>query len=380
MLQLSPPQLIQSIKKQAYILVVDDDDINRELLTHLLEDTYTVINADGGQHAIDLLSKRTFDLVLLDVMMPQINGLDVLRYIREHPALEEVPVILISAMSHERDVVNGLQSGANDYITKPMDMGVVLARVKTQLMIKQLLDERKQTIQQLESNDRFRSQVFRIASHDLKSPLGNISMAVHLLRSEIEDNPNANRMLNTITMTIESMQGVITNFLDMVEIQSGKLALKHEPIELHLVIMNVLMLHEYAGERKQIKLTFGNSQGQVSGDSQRLIQSVSNLVSNAIKYSPPGTEVKVWSERHGDHWRVLVKDQGPGIPPDERSQLFQEFVRLSPRPTGGETSTGIGLWIVSHLMGIQGGTVGADFPDEGGSVFWVELPAYRDID
>jgi len=378
MIQLTIPEMPKTNKEQPHILVVDDDDINRELLTHLLHDTYAVVNADGGQHAIELLQQQPFDLVLLDVMMPQVNGLDVLKFIREHPDLSETPVILISAMSHERDVINGLQSGANDYITKPMDMGVVLARVKTQLMIKQLMDERKQTINQLELNDRFRSQLFRIASHDLKSPLGNIRMGVHLLRNEVSDNPNANQVLDTISMTVENMQGVIKNFLDMVEIQSGKLELERAPIELHMTIMNVLMLHEYAANRKNIQLVFEDTTGCVIGDSQRLVQAVSNLVSNAIKYSPHNRTITIWTEAHGDKWRMLVKDEGPGIPEAERSRLFQEFARLSPRPTGGESSTGIGLWIVNHLMEMLDGSAGAMFPETGGSIFWVELPACMD--
>lgn len=375
MLELRSPKTMHMIDKNRRILIVDDDHINRELLSHLLREYYQVDMAAGGQEAIDRLLDEHFDLVLLDVMMPVVDGLKVLKTIRSHHELDDMPIILVSAMSDEQDIVAGLQSGANDYITKPMDIGVVLARVKTQLTIKDLLDERKKTIEDLELADKIRSQLFRIASHDLKSPLGNIRMAVHLLRSEFGENDNVMKILDTITLTADNMRDVITNFLEMVEIQSGKVTVKSESVDLHSVIMNVLTQHEYTASQKDIKLNFGDTSGCVDGDTQRVVQIVANLVSNAVKYSPYEHTVTVWTEAHNDFWRVLVADEGPGIPENERHLLFQEFSRLSTRPTGGESSTGIGLWIVNHLVEVQGGQVGVDFPDSGGSVFWVELPA-----
>jgi len=380
MLELRSPKIMPVTDKNRRILIVDDDHINRELLSHLLLEYYQVDVAASGQEAIDKLKSEIYDLVLLDVMMPIVNGLQVLKSIRAYEELDDMPVILVSAMSDEHDIVTGLQLGANDYITKPMDIGVVLARVKTQLTIKHLLDERKKTIEELELADKIRSQLFRIASHDLKNPLGNIRMAVHLLRGEMADNPNVLQILNTISLTTDNMRDVITNFLDMVEIQSGKINVKNDAVDLRSVIMNVLSQNEYTSAQKNIELKFGETSGCVMGDAQRVVQIVTNLVSNAIKYSPHHTKIQVWTEMRGDRWRVSVADEGPGIPEEERHLLFQEFSRLSPRPTGGESSTGIGLWIVNHLVEAQDGQAGVDFPEAGGSIFWIELPACSLVD
>ncbi|MEP7290138.1 MAG: ATP-binding protein, partial [Chloroflexota bacterium] len=114
---------------------------------------------------------------------------------------------------------------------------------------------------------------------------------------------------------------------------------------------------------------------QVMADQRLLRQVVGNLVSNAIKFSPPGTQTCLWADVVNDRVRIYVADGGPGIPPEERGKLFTMFSKLSTRPTGGETSTGLGLWIVKELIQLQGGRVGIDQPADGGSAFWVELPA-----
>ena len=286
-----------------------------------------------------------------------------------------MPVILISAMANTRDVVNGLRLGANDYITKPVDVSVVIARVKTQLTVKRLLDERKQTIIELEKAENLRAQLFRIASHDLKTPLNNISMAEHLLRKTITASKDTNQMLDTIKLTIESMSGIITNFLDMVELQAGHIDMKLKPIDLTDVAYNVLTQYEIGADKKNIKLKMGEVKGWVTADAARLVQVVSNLVSNAIKYSPKDTKIDVYAETKNGLGYLYVKDQGPGIPETEREQLFTEFGKLSSTPTGGESSTGLGLWIVKHLTTLQHGTVGVEFPEGGGATFWVALPS-----
>lgn len=357
-----------------HLLVVDDDRINRELLMHLFERDYRISTAMGGREALEVLKESDIDLVMLDIMMPNMSGLEVLGEIRDNPKTRDLPVILISAMANTRDVVNGLRLGANDYITKPVDVSVVIARVKTQLTVKRLLDERQATIIDLEKAETLRSQLFRIASHDLKTPLNNIRMAEHLLRKIIPEEKDSEQILDTIRLTVESMSGIITNFLDMVELQTGKINIKLKPIEMKDVVYNVLTQYEIAADKKKIKLNMGDVEGWVVADAARLVQVVSNLVSNAIKYSPHDTEIKVFTETKNGMGYIHVRDQGPGIPESDRDQMFTEFSRLTPQPTGGEPSTGLGLWIVKHLMDAQRGTVGVEFPDAGGSNFWVAAP------
>jgi two-component system, sensor histidine kinase and response regulator len=355
------------------ILIVEDDFIVRRMLADILSLQYEIDDIGDAEKLIPILHQGNYDLLLLDVRLPKVNGFDILREIRADNRLLDLPVVLISGKADASDVIEGLAAGANDFIPKPIETRVLQARIGTHLKLKQLQDERKRYISHLEEAERIRSQFARIASHDIKSPLNNLRMAEQLLREEVPANNRVEQLLNTVSTSLDMMEDVISAFLDMVAIQSQNLNLKKESILLRDVINRVVMQYEIAAEKKGILLKVNSTQGKVIGDSARMIQIAGNLLSNAIKYSPPNSEVHISTEQHGERIRLRVADKGKGVPEAERHLLFKEFSRLSTRPTAGEGSTGLGLWIVKHLMEMQGGDAGADFPKEGGSVFWVEM-------
>jgi signal transduction histidine kinase len=357
------------------LLVVEDDPPSRRYLELLLRHQYTVDSAGDGEKAFEQLAHREYDMILLDIMLPGLSGLQILERLQEQPATADIPVILVSARNSPKDIAQGLRLGASDYVTKPIEQEILLARIKTHLKIKQLADEKKRTIQHLEEARRLNGQLSRIASHDLKNPLHNIQIAGHLLRDEINDNERAVRLLKGIDTNLTTMQSVIRDFMDLIALQTGTIKFHLETVWLWEVVMNVATQYEVMAERKDITLEINDVDGEVIADSMRLEQVVTNLLSNAIKYSPFGSTVRIWTELHGDCIRLCISDEGAGVPPDERHQLFQEFARISTRPTGGEDSTGLGLWIVRHLMTHQNGSASADFPEGGGSVFRVQLPA-----
>jgi two-component system, sensor histidine kinase and response regulator len=361
--------------KQGRILIVEDDHASRELLRVMLGYNHQVQTAHNGETALKLLREQPFDLVLLDIMMAGINGLEVLRILRQDAATRDLPVILVSALSDSEVIVEGLEAGASDYIKKPIDPSVLLARVKTQLKLKHLMDEQERYIERLECAERLRLQFTQIASHDLKNPLHNISIATSLLKDELDNNPRVEQILGVLDVTVENMNHIIEDFLDVVAIQSNTISFKSGILNLVDIINNVATQYEIAAEEKNIRLEIGCHDGQVMADSARMVQIVSNLVSNALKYSPLGSTIRLWTEHSADMVRLCVQDEGPGIPEGERDKLFTEFGKLSTRPTANEPRTGLGLWIVKHLMQKQGGKIGTTFPKEGGSVFWLELPA-----
>jgi len=162
----------------------------------------------------------------------------------------------------------------------------------------------------------------------------------------------------------------------MMEVQTGKLELTIKPVNLRDVQTNVVNQYRFAAKKKNISLELGATDGWVLADPQRLVQALANLVSNAIKFSLNDSKVTISSARRKGCGVIIVADDGPGIPSVERDNLFKEYGRLSTRPTGGESSSGLGLWIVKQLMYAQNGSVGAEFPENGGSRFWISLPAY----
>lgn len=144
------------------------------------------------------------------------------------------------------------------------------------------------------------------------------------------------------------------------------------------LVQTVVAQNEMNAERKSIRLRVECQDVQIWGDERMLSQALNNLVNNAIKFSPSGTETFVWTEARGNFYRISVHDQGPGIPEEDREQLFGMFSKLSNRPTGGESSTGLGLWIVRQLIDLHGGDCGMDTPDDGGSIFWMEVLVAND--
>jgi len=359
--------------KPTTILIVDDEPMNITILEDLFSRYYRTLSATRGADALAIIARESIDLVLLDIMMPGMSGLQMLDTLRGSPETIDLPVILVSARTEERDIVQGLNIGANDYIVKPFKMAEMLARARTQIAIKHLQDERKRTIEELQRLNDVKDHFFRIASHDLKGPLGNLRLAVYLIRSSITDFESL-ELLDNADMSINTMQNVIAEFLDSATIQSGALNLKVIPLDVTKAVSEQVRQYSMFAAKKAITLNTVQVHGTIAADSGRFSQALGNLISNAIKYSPHNSEVTIWTDHLGDNLRVCVADQGPGVPEAERARLFTQFGKLSARPTDGESSTGLGLWITKVLINMQHGEVGVHSPPEGGSIFWIEMP------
>jgi signal transduction histidine kinase len=254
---------------------------------------------------------------------------------------------------------------------------VALARVRTQIVLKKLQDERKQTILELKAVQEMKDRLLRMASHDLKGPLMNVRMASALMEDAVACIPDGESLLGSIDQSVDAMQNVIKDFLDTAALQTGVLDLHCSTIALDKMIGEIVGENRVNAMRKNIAVDVRNTDTTIYGDAARFRQSLGNLVSNAIKYSPSDTTVTIWTENHDDNVLIFVADQGPGIPANEQDKLFTQFGKLSPRPTGGESSTGLGLWIVKHLITLQNGSVGYERPAEGGSVFWIQMPTHE---
>ena len=357
------------------ILAVDDEPNNLKLLARLLGQQYHVITLGDGASALAHIAREQPDLILLDIMMPDMNGLEVLQHIRNNEATAHLPVILVSALADAANIATGLEMGANDYITKPIGIDITTARVHTQIRLKLFEDQQKAMIERHEEAQEMKDRFLRMVSHDLKGPLTNVRMIGALLRKSESNIPNGTTLLEILDASADTMETLITDFLDTAALQSGALKLDFAPVSMQKVIDSLMTQHSVHAEQKNIALHVEADSGMIYADPARFGQALGNLISNAIKYSPADSTVRIWTEDDGGCVRVCVADAGPGIPADERDRLFTQFGRLSTRPTGGESSTGLGLWIVKHLVTVQHGHVGVMCPPEGGSLFWIEMPA-----
>ncbi len=354
------------------ILIVDDTPANLGVLVETLGAAgYQLMVAEDGEEALAQTEQTLPDLILLDVMMPGIDGFETCRRLKARANTRDVPVLFMTALSEIADKVKAFGAGGVDYITKPIEHEEALARIRTHLALRRL---RRELQEQLTLKDRF----MRIAGHDLRNPLCLILMAAELARRQPGVPDETVRYIGNIGDSANQMRRIIDTFLDIRAAAPGETRSGvRSRVDLNLLADAVVRQHTPAAERKQITLEsrLAADLPLAHCDAGLAYQAFANFTSNALKFTSAGGHVTVATRTGSDGVRVEVSDTGPGVPETERDQLFREHARLSPRPTAGEESNGLGLAIVRHLIEAQRGTVGADFPATGGSVFWFELPA-----
>ncbi|NJO83537.1 MAG: hybrid sensor histidine kinase/response regulator [Blastochloris sp.] len=368
-----PSDVLTEAPPPPHILVVNHEDIVLVALRAILEPEYRVSAAKDLHEALDLLDRCQFDMAIVDDMMPHIDGLAVLRAVRQHPQLAHLPVSIYTTRSPWAISENGMALGADDYIIAPFNPTLVKMCVRKLVERKRLADENARLAAQLHEAQQAQVHITRIMAHELKGPLTNLRMAQFLLRDIIHDDGQVQIILDNIDLTLDGMSRVISTFLEFEELRASAVTLKPTPVQ--PVIEQAAELHVGSAMQKMIRIHVLPTDGVVQADPYLLAQVMSNLVSNAVKYGPHGSMITVGAEASDHTCTLFVADQGAGVPVNERHKLFQMFGRLSTRPTGSESSTGLGLWIVKQLIEVQRGSVGAHFPDDGGSIFRVTLPA-----
>jgi two-component system sensor histidine kinase/response regulator len=349
------------------ILIVDDTPANLGVLVETLGAAgYQLMVAEDGEEALAQTEQSQPDLILLDVMMPGIDGFETCRRFKARESMRDIPVLFMTALNEIGDKVKAFTAGGVDYITKPIEHEEALARVRTHLTLRRL---HRALEDELTLKDRF----MRIAGHDLRNPLCLILMAADMAKRHQTAGQEVTSYLDNIHESAAQMRRIIDTFL---EIRATGATGGAGRVDLGVLGHAVARQHAPAAERKRITLTtdLAPAVPLVQGDAGLAYQACTNILSNALKFTPIGGEVFLRTSVASDRVRIAVQDSGPGIPAHERALLFKENVRLSPKPTAGEETHGVGLAIVKHLIESQAGRVGFDFPQSGGSVFWFDLP------
>jgi len=366
------------------ILVVDDDRLNIRILAGILRgEGYVLAEADSGEKALGAYAKFLPDLVLLDVMMPGIDGFETCRQLKKIYGDKCAPVIFITAKNESDDVVEGLGAGGVDYLPKPFKAKEVLARIRSHLQNQMLSEQRELLVDQLSKANAAKNRFLGMAAHDLRNPLASIRGLAEFLRDGAVGQLTADQLdlINTIHGASQSMLDLVNELLDVATIESGELKLHLAPHDLAELIAKSVSLTNREAAKKKTTVVF-DPRGTVPKlvlDQAKMRQVVDNLLSNAVKYSPPGSTVTVVLHTDLPHGTcsVSVQDQGPGIPEGERHKLFKDFGRLSVQPTGGEKSTGLGLAICRKIVEAHRGTITAENLPTRGCEFRVVLPLYE---
>ncbi len=362
------------------ILVVEDDRVNARIISSILRpEGYVTSEVDSGEAALAAFPDFQPDLVLLDVVMDGISGFETCRRLKADPASANVPIIFITAKNQPEDIVAGLEAGGIDYVVKPFQPREMIARIRTHLHLRALLEHQQRLIDDLSKANAAKNHFLGIAAHDLRNPLTSIrGLSEFMLDgSSGELNEDQRAMLRSVHSATHVMLDLLNELLDISIIESGEMRLDLTPTNFADIVHDAVFLNGLTAARKQMKIScrpFKPSQALLI-DARKIRQVIDNLLSNAIKFSPPGTTITVELSEDADHQTISVQDQGPGIPPGEMSMLFTSFGKTSVKPTGGEKSTGLGLAICRKIVEAHRGSISATNRDNGGADFRVRLPA-----
>jgi two-component system, sensor histidine kinase and response regulator len=363
------------------ILVVDDDRLNiRILLTILKREGFQVEEADSGEQALVAYAQFLPDLVLLDVVMPGIDGFETCRQLNSKYGDKCAPVIFITARNASDDIVEGLEAGCVDYLPKPFKDKEVLARIRSHLQNQILREQLLRLVERLNKADASKNRLLGMAAHDLRNPLASVRGFAGFLREGVGGPlvPVQLDLVNMIHDASQSMLEVVNELLDVATIESGELKLRLERHSLADLVAKAVRFTNIQAARKKTQVEFVDPETSpvLMFDVAKMRQVIDNLLSNAIKYSPPGSTIRALIQVGPEQSSCgfSVQDQGPGIPEGERDKLFKDFSTLSTKPTAGEKSTGLGLAICRKIVEAHHGSIHVENLQSGGCEFSVSLP------
>ncbi len=363
--------LKRKIAGPARILVVDDQPANLQILGTVLGKLgYEIIPASDGPTALKRLALRPPDLILLDLLMPEMDGCEVCRRVRANPEWQDIPVIFLSAADEKDFIVRALDSGGVDYITKPFNQAELSSRVRTQLALKSARDQLKQLVED-------KDELLGILTHDLKNHLIGLQMSADLLRDRRRslDDASITRLCENISRSGGQLLDFVKEFLANAAAENGH-APKLEEVNLAAAVARAGEDFQEAARRKNLSLRvcLPGQSIPVQANHAALSHVLDNLLSNAIKFSPPNKEIIVTVRPGANFGECIIQDQGPGFTAEDKARMFHRYARLSARPTANEPSSGLGLSIARKLVQAMNGELKCDSVPGQGATFTVRLP------
>jgi CheY-like chemotaxis protein len=390
-------RIMQKPADRPSILIVDDTPTNIQLLAEVLQASYRLKVASSGKTALDIANHPGArpDLILLDIMMPEMDGYEVCRRLKQDPATRDIPVIFVTAKDDEVDEELGLRLGAVDYLTKPVKVSILLQRVSNLLEREQLRKEVETQRDLLEARVAERTLALSVAkeaaeaanraksvflanmSHELRTPMNGIIGMTELLRRRVTD-PKALDQLGKVTHSAQRLLGIINDILDISKIEAERMSLEKVDFKFGLVLENLLSLLGLKLVEKGLQ-AFTDVAPEIAGmtcqgDPLRLGQILLNLAGNAVKFTEQGSiklRVRLLEESPSDVLlRIEVEDSGIGITPEDQKRLFNAFEQADGSMTRKYGGTGLGLCISKRLVQMMGGEIGVTSTPGQGSTFW----------
>lgn len=365
------------------ILIVDDSPENIISLQKVLEkNDFEVDTALSGEEALKKILKKSYVLIILDVQMPGMDGFEVAEAISGYSKAKETAIIFLSAATaNVKLITKGYSSGGLDYISKPVDMNILLLKVKTFYRIyeqSRALNEMqvalRAEIEFRKEAERKKDEFISVASHELKTPMTSIKGYIQLLERSLDkdDKETIRTRLHKVQNQIEKLNLLIADLLDISKIESGKLKFNKQYFSFNDLLDHLIEVMQQSNPHVKI-IKKGSVEGRIYGDEMRIEQVIINFITNAIKYGPDGEEIHIISEVRGQDIYFSVRDFGIGMSEEHRQKVFEKFYRIE------ETSErfqglGIGLYICQEIIDRHKGKIGVESIPNEGSEFYFQIP------
>ena len=364
------------------ILIVDDVMSNVLLLKVLLtNEKFAIATASNGRQALEQVEKENPDLVLLDVMMPDMSGFEVAQHLKSNPNTADIPIIFLTALNSTADIVKGFQVGANDFISKPFNKEELIIRVTHQISLvaaKRLILSKTEELQRTIAG---RDKLYSVIAHDLRSPMGSIKMVLNMLILNLPSEKIGAEMYELLTManqTTEDVFSLLDNLLKWTKSQIGKLNVVYQDVDLVEVTDGVIEIFSMVASLKKIRIREMKPEKMMANaDIDMLKTVVRNLLSNAIKFSKENSEVLVKMEEVDGMAVVSVQDYGCGISEEGQKKLLHTDTHFSTFGTNNEEGSGLGLLLCKDFVVKNGGKLWFTSKEGEGSIFSFSIPVKK---
>lgn len=364
------------------ILVIEDETILRqEIVEWLTLEGYDALGAENGVVGVELAFRHIPDLIISDITMPLLDGYGVLLELQSNAKTANIPFIFVTARASYDDVRTGMNLGADDYITKPFTRLQLLEAVSIRLDKKYLqekkhqyeLEQWKMALNEEREQRLLKARLMGMFSHDFRNPLASILASSSIIRN-YEDRLTPERKvhhLDQIDGSVHLLLQMLDDMLIVAEMENGRLEFRPEPIDLRHFMKRIIEEFQLIHNKTHLIIFESNFDNIVAVDPKLFRQIVTNLISNAIKYSPAGSEVLISLAENNGSIELLVADQGMGISEDDREHLFEAFYRAE--NAKNMKGTGLGLSIVKYALDLHGGTIDILNNEAGGTTFSIKL-------
>ncbi len=356
----------------AKILVVDDHPQNVELLeAYLLPEGYEVATAFDGVEALERVEESTPDIVLLDVMMPRMDGYEVCQKLKSDEETRFIPIVMVTALKDLDDKIKSIEAGADDFLTKPIVKLELLTRIRSLVRVKRLHDDLDRSYRDLQELQDTKEHLTQMIIHDLKNPLTGIKANLEIVGMDALT--DTRECLEAAQRSSDLLHSMIQDLLDISRMEEGKLNLNREEMDFSELGQTVVdeVDAPAAAEGKNVRLDLEDGLPPVPADRELIYRVISNLMLNAVKHTGRGGTITLKCSRLDEVLQIDVIDNGHGIPEDYLDRIFEKFGQVDRRRRSG---TGLGLTFCKMAVEVHGGRIWVESKEGGGSTFSFILP------